>query len=200
MSNQSHKAGRRPRPSEIVSKELGAGDGSGPLERHLVGCLAGYNQNPNFGSAVHFGLEAIWGIGVHYQHLAAEGKIPETDRDAEIWLKSDRIVGVPWLWVLALTRAWDRYDKQGEPFERAFGLGGARGKRPTRSIVNRMLDERAVAVDVWNRVQKSRATGRKLSVIDALHAAAEKFSMSFDAVHRIWKKQGRKVRLLRPRG
>ncbi len=199
MAKHSQKS-RRERPSEIVSRELGARDQPGSIEQHLAGCMVGYNQDPNFGSAVHFGLEAIWGIGRYYRHLAAQGKIAEGECDPEFGLKPTHMIGVPWMWVLALTEAWDQYDKQGKPFERAFGLAGAQGKRPTRSKINRMIDQRAVAVDVWDRVQKARSAGRELLLIDALHAAAEKFAMSFDTVEQIWKRHGGAVKQRRPRG
>jgi hypothetical protein len=171
MSDQSQKAGRRPRPSETVLERLGARDRPGSIEQHLKGCLAAYRhfqgQKGNYGAAVHFALEAIWGIGRYHRNLAAEGTIPERERDADFGLNPTHMVDVPWIWIFALSEAWDRYDKQGEPFERAFGLAGSQGKRPTRSIVNRVIDEYAVAIDVWARVQKARSAGQKLTILEA---------------------------------
>jgi hypothetical protein len=53
---------RSTRPSDVVMDELGGEQMPWDLDKHLSGCLAGYQFDPNYGAAVYFALEALWGI------------------------------------------------------------------------------------------------------------------------------------------
>ncbi len=197
---------RRPRrsPAEIVLEELGIEDSAAALDQHLAGCLgmyqvAGsgrYQELPRYGTAVYFALEAIWGISRYNRNLAESGKIPEADFDPDWGIKPTQLINVPWIWVCVLAEAWDRYDRQGLPLGRAFGLVGSSGKRPIRKVLDRVREERAIAVWIANKLGNAKAAGRKMKLEDAIGLAANEFPKSDDSIHRIWKRYGREARLI----
>ena len=108
MARRSHAS----RLSDIVMDEL-AGEQTPGLDKHLSGCLAGY----------------------------------QTDK-----LRTN--LPVPWIWIRALSAAWERYKTEGGPLGRAFGLeGGGQGKSPTIDKLAQMLDERAIARWIGSQLQ-----------------------------------------------
>ena len=53
------KTPKTDRPAEKVLRELGGKDIRWNVDKHLAGCLRAYEQNPSYGTAVYFALEAI---------------------------------------------------------------------------------------------------------------------------------------------
>jgi hypothetical protein len=171
------------------------------LNEHLNGCLAGYQTAPNYGNAVHFALEAIWGIARDVELRAEAGTLGSVQLDAQ-WIISPRSeIPVPWIWIRALGTAWGKYRTEGGPLGQAFGLeGGGQGKPPTIAKLEQVLNERAIARWIWSRVQEGRARGKKIRIEDAIQDAAEKFDRSDVTIRRVWRRFGPLERVRRPEG
>jgi hypothetical protein len=58
MARRSHAS----RLSDIVMDELAGEQTPWDLDKHLSGCLAGYQTDQSYGAAVYFALEALSGI------------------------------------------------------------------------------------------------------------------------------------------
>jgi len=188
------KSPRGPRPFETVMEELGVEEDSWDLEQHLNGCLAGYQANPSHGAAVYFGLEALWGIARDVAVRANTGRLNPDQLDTE-WIVNPRTsLPVPWIWIRALGTAWERYKTEGGTLGHAFGLEGGQGKPPINDKLAQMLDERAIARWMLSRVQKARAAGRKIRIVDVVGEAVEKFGKSDVTIRRAWERFGRRER------
>jgi len=98
------------------------------LNKHLNGCLAGYQTDPSYGAAVYFGLEALWGIANDVRVRANTGRLDPNQLDAEWTIDPKTSVPVPWIWIRALGAAWERYMTEGGTVGHAFGLEGGQGK------------------------------------------------------------------------
>jgi hypothetical protein len=169
------------------------------LNEHLRGCLAGYQTDPNYGTAVYFALEAVWGIVRDVDLRAKAGTLDSVQLD-EQWIISPHTgIFVPWIWIRALGTAWAKYKTEGGPLGQAFGLeGGGQGKPPTTAKLEQMLNERAIARWIWSRVQEGRAAHKKIRVEDVIQDAAEKFNRSDVTIRRVWRRFGRFERRRRP--
>jgi hypothetical protein len=188
------KSSRRPRPFEIVMDELAVEQDSWDLDQHLNGCLAGYQTDPSYGAAVYFGLEALWGIARDATVRANTGRLNPDQLDAE-WIISPRTsLPVPWIWIRAVSTAWERYKNEGGSLGHAFGLEGGQGKPPINDKLAQMLDERAIARWILSRVQNARAAGKKSRIDDVIQEAAEKFGKSDVTIRRAWGRFGRRER------
>jgi hypothetical protein len=55
------------------------------LDKHLSGCLRGYQTDPSYGAAVYFALEALWGIAREVAVRANAGKVDPDQLDAD-WI------------------------------------------------------------------------------------------------------------------
>jgi hypothetical protein len=75
------------RPSEVVMDELAGEQTPWDLEKHLSGCLAGYQTDPRYGAAVYFALEALWGIACDVEFRANSGNL--TTRVS--WMQTGRL-------------------------------------------------------------------------------------------------------------
>lgn len=182
------------RPSDKVLDELGK-DIGWDIDKHLSGCLAAYQQNASYGTAVYFALEAIAGIGREGLRMAESNELPQGLTDSEWGLAPTKRVPVPWIWIRALTEAWERYKDGDEGLGRAFGQeGGGRGKSPVSKRLDTVLDHRAIAVWIWDRVQKEKGAGRKYRIEDAIGEAADHFHRSDFRIRKIWNKHGRHVK------
>jgi hypothetical protein len=94
------------------------------LDKHLSGCLAGYQTDPSYGAAVYFALEVLSGIARDVAIRADSGAFGPNQLDAD-WIISPNIkLPVPWIWIRALSAAWDRYKTERGPLGVAFGLEG----------------------------------------------------------------------------
>jgi hypothetical protein len=60
-----------------------AGEQAWNLEKHLSGCLVGYQTGPTYGAAVYFALEALWGIAQDGEVRAKTGKLDPDQLDAD---------------------------------------------------------------------------------------------------------------------
>ena len=79
------------------------------LDKHLSGCLAGYQTDPSYGAAVYFALEVLSGIAHDVAIRADSGAFDPNQLDKD-WIISPNIkLPVPWIWIRALGAAWDRY-------------------------------------------------------------------------------------------
>src|SRR5262245_34374236 len=188
------KSSRGSRPSEIVMGELAAEQGSSGLQVHLKGCLAGCQPGTSYGAAVYFALEAIWGIAQEGRERAMAGTLNPDQMHPEWILHPKTMVPVPWIWILALGSAWERYKTEGGTLGQAFGLEGGQGKWPTGEKLAQMLDERAIARWISSRVQHVRKAGDKVRIEDVVHEAAEKFGKSDVTIRRAWSRFGRRER------
>ena len=184
---KSHK----PRPVEIVMDEAGGEAFSWDLDKHLTGCLAGYQKEPTYGTAVFFALEALWGIARDMGIRAKAGKLDPKQLDND-WIVSPRTnLDVPWIWIRSLATAWEKYKDEGGPLGKAFGLEGAgQGKPPTIARLMQMLDERAIARWIWSKRQEARAAREKIRIEDLVQEAAEKFGKSDVTIRRAWRRFG----------
>jgi hypothetical protein len=165
------------------------------LDEHLNGCLAGYQLDPSYGSAVYFALEALWGIARDVRIRAEAGRLDPSQIDGDWMLSPKTHLPVPWIWIRALSAAWEKYKSEGGPVGQAFGLEGGQGKSPTMTKLMQMLDERAIARWMWSRVQELRAAGQEVWIEDAVQEAAEKFDRSDVTIRRAWQRFGRLERL-----
>jgi len=190
------KSSRRPRPFEIVMDELAIEQDSWDLDKHLNGCLAGYQTDPSYGAAVYFGLEALWGIA---RDVAVRANTLDPDQaDAEWIIDPKTSVPVPWIWIRALGAAWERYMTEGGTVGHTFGLEGGQGKQPIDDKLTQMLNERAIARWIFSRVQDARAAGEKIRIEDVIQEAAGTFGKSDVTIRRAWARFGRRERQRQP--
>jgi hypothetical protein len=183
-----------PRPFETVMDELATAQDSWDLEQHLNGCLAGYQTNPSYGAAVYFALEALWGIAKDIEIGTKSGRLDKDKLDPEWLIDPKTRLPVPWMWISALGRAWERYKTEGMSLGHAFGLEGRQGKRPIHEQLTHSLDERAIARWISTRVQQARSAGEKIRIEDVVQEAAVKFGKSDVTVRRAWARFGRRER------
>jgi hypothetical protein len=190
------KSSRRPRPFEMVMDELAIGQDSWDLDKHLNGCLAGYQTDPSYGAAVYFGLEALWGIA---RDVAVRANTLDPDQaDAEWIIDPKTSVPVPWIWICALGAAWERYMTKGGTVGHAVGLEGGQGKPPIDDKLTQMLNERAIARWIFSCVQDARAAGEKIRIEDVIQDAVGKFGKSDVTIRRAWARFGRRERQRQP--
>jgi hypothetical protein len=181
---------RKSRPFEIVMDEAGGEAFPWDLGEHLNGCLVAYQTQRTFGAAVALALEALRGIARDVDIRANAGCFSPHQLDDE-WILSPReTIPVPWIWIRALSTAWEKYNSEGGPLGRAFGLEGGQGKPPTITKLMQMLDQRAIARWVWWRVETLRAAGQEISIEDVIQEAAEKFGKHDITIRRAWGKFG----------
>jgi hypothetical protein len=158
------------------------------LDEHLNGCLAAYQIEQSFGAAVALAFEALSGIARDVEIRAKAGCF-DPDQLDEQWIVSPKeTFPVPWIWIRALSTAWERYNSESAPLGRAFGLEGGQGKSPALTKILQMLDERAIAHWVWWRVEKLRAAEQKVSIEGVIQEGAEKFDKADITVRRAWEK------------
>jgi hypothetical protein len=188
------KSSRGPRPFEIVMDELAPDDDPWDLNKHLNGCLSGYQTDPSYGAAVYFALEALWGIARDVSARANSGNLDPDHVDAEWIIKPKTTLAVPWIWIRALGTAWERYKTEGGTLGHAFGLEGGQGKSPIDDKLKQMLDERAIARWIASHVENAKAAGEKIRVEDIVRDAAEKFEKSDVTIKRAWTRFGRRER------
>jgi hypothetical protein len=170
------------------------------LERHLKGCLAGFQTDPSYGAAVYFALEALSGIARDVAVRAKAGTLDSNQLDADWIISPNATLPVPWIWIRALGAAWDRYQTDNEPLGHAFGLeGGGQGKSRTSDKLDQMLDERAIARWIGARLEGDRAAGRKIRIEDVVQEAAEKFQKSDVTIRRAWSRFGGRERRRTPK-
>jgi hypothetical protein len=165
------------------------------LDKHLSGCLSGYQTDPSYGAAVYFGLEALWGIAQDVAVRARADKFDPTQLDAD-WIISPNIgLPVPWIWIRALSAAWERYKTEGGPLGLAFGLeGGGQGKSPAIGKLEQMLDQRAIARWIGFQLEKAQAASKTIRIEDVVQDAAEKFGKSDVTIRRAWQRFRRRER------
>ncbi len=171
-------------------RELGIGVSHWSLEEHLKGCVVGYQSNASYGTAVYFALEALWGIAQDVEAQARTGALADDLIDPDWTISPTKTLGVPWMWICTLAAAWSKYKEEGGPVGVAFGLEGGQGKSPVDKTLAQMLDDRAIAHWVWNRVLRARAEGIEIRIEDAVQEAAEKFNKSDVTVRRAWRRFG----------
>ena len=175
MARRSHAS----RLSDIVMDELAGEQTPWDLDKHLSGCLAGYQTDQSYGAAVHFALEALSGIAHDVAVRANAGKLDADQLDTDWIISPDTNLPVPWIWIRALSAAWERYKTEGGPLGRAFGLeGGGQGKSPTIDRLAQMLDERAIARWIGSQLAAARKAKKKIRIEDIVQDAAEKFGKS----------------------
>lgn len=192
MARRSHT----PRVSDIIMDEL-AGEQPWDLDKHLAGCLAGYQTDPSYGAAVFFALEALSGIARDVAVRASAGTIDPNQLDADWIISPDTKLPVPWMWIRALGTAWDRYKAEREPLGVAFGLeGGGQGRSPTIDRLAQMLDERAIARWIGSELIAARNAKKKIRIEDLVQDAAMKFGKSDVTIRRAWQRFGRRERQL----
>jgi hypothetical protein len=175
--------------------ELATEQDSWDLEQHLNGCLAGYQTDPSYGAAVYFALEALWGIARDTRVRAETGKLSPDELDTEWIIDPKTSLSVPWMWILALGSAWERYKTEDSTLGHAFGLEGGQGKPPIRDKLAQMLDERSIARWISSRVDNARAAGEKVRIEDLVQEAAEKFRKSDVTIRRAWERFGQRERM-----
>jgi hypothetical protein len=190
----------KPRPFEIVMDEAPGDTFPWDLDEHLNGCLAGYQIASShielrYSAAVFFALEALWGIAHDVDIRAKTGRVDPAQLDDDWILRPSQALPVPWIWIRALSAAWEKYKAEGGPLGQAFGLEGGQGKFPAIAKLMQMLDERAIARWIWSRVREDRAAGNKIRIEDAIQEAAEKFNKSDSTIRRAWQRFGRLERL-----
>jgi hypothetical protein len=197
MTSKSQRKKSR-RISDDVLDELKIDTGTFfDLGKHLQGCLNGYQSaDPSLGHCTHFALEAIWGIALAVRTDLEQGTIPTSD--PEWGIAPTQPVEVPWIWVAALAEGWEGYKEGAQSLGKAFGLEGGQGKRPTINSLNDRLSQRAVAAWIWEKAKSLRKDKAKAPVEEALQMAVDKFPLSIDSIRRIWKKNGKAIKGLRP--
>jgi hypothetical protein len=188
-----------PRLSDIIMDEL-ADELPWDLDKHLSGCLAGYQTDPSYGTAVYFALEALSGIAHDVAVRASTDVFDPSQRDAEWIISPNAKLPVPWIWIRALGAAWDRYKSEREPLGVAFGLeGGGQGKSPTIDKLAQRLDERAIARWIGSQLAAARVAKKKIRIEDLVQEAAEKFGKSDVTIRRAWQRFSRRERQLNPK-
>jgi hypothetical protein len=83
MARRSHAS----RLSDIVMDELAGEQTPWDLDKHLSGCLAGYQTVQSYGAAVYFALEALSGIAHDVAVRANAGKLDADQLDTD-WIIS----------------------------------------------------------------------------------------------------------------
>jgi hypothetical protein len=91
MARRSHAS----RLSDIVMDEL-AGEQTWDLDKHLSGCLVGYQTDQSYGAAVYFALEALSGIAHDVAVRANAGKLDADQLDTNWIISPDTNLPVPW--------------------------------------------------------------------------------------------------------
>ena len=76
------------------------------LDKHLNGCLAGYQTDRSYGAAVYFALEALWGIAKDVRVRSKSGRLDQGQLDAEWIIDPKAQLPVAWIWIRALGTAW----------------------------------------------------------------------------------------------
>jgi hypothetical protein len=169
MARRSHAS----RLSDIVMDELAGEQTPWDLDKHLSGCLAGYQTDQS--------------VAVR----ANAGKFDADQLDTDWIISPDTNLPVPWIWIRALSAAWERYKTEGGPLGRAFGLeGGGQGKSPTIDKLAQMLDERAIARWIGSQLAAARKGKKKIRIEDIVQDAAEKFGKSDVTIRRAWQRFG----------
>jgi hypothetical protein len=190
---------RAPRLSDVIMDELVGDHAPWDLDKHLSGCLRGYQTDPSYGAAVHFALEALWGIARDVAVRADAGNVDPDQLDADWIIYPNTSLAVPWIWIRALSAAWERYKTEREPLGLAFGLeGGSQGKSPTIDKLAQMLDQRAIARWIGSQLEAARMAKKKIRIEDLVQEATEKFGKSDVTIRRAWVRFGRRERQ-RPR-
>lgn len=190
---------RTPRLSDTVMDEL-SGEQPWDLDKHLHGCLAGYQTDPSYGAAVYFALEALSGIAHDVAIRASAGTLDPNQRNADWIISPITTLPVPWMWIRALGTAWERYKTERGPLGVAFGLeGGGQGKSPTIDKLAQMLDERAIARWIGSELTAARRAKKKIRIEDLVQDAAMKFGKSDVTIRRAWRRFGRRERQLDPK-
>jgi hypothetical protein len=191
---------RSPRPSDVVMDELGGEQIPWDLDKHLSGCLVGYQTDRSYGAAVYFALEALWGIAHDVAVRARTGKLDPNQLDVDWMISPKTSLPVPWIWIRALGAAWEKYKTDGGPLGLAFGLeGGQQGKSPTSDKLAQMLDERAIARWIGSQLEEARAAHKKIRIEDVVQEAAEKFAKSDVTIRRAWQKFSSRERRRTPK-
>jgi hypothetical protein len=191
---------RSPRLSDVVMDELVGEQAPWDLEKHLAGCLTGYQTDGSYGAAVYFALEALWGIARDVGVRVEDGQFNPNQLDADWIISPDARLPVPWIWIRALSAAWERYKTEGGKLGVAFGLeGGGQGKSPTIDKLQQMLDERAIARWIGSRLEDARAAHKKIRIEDIIQEAAEKFGKSDVTIRRAWQRFGHRERRRTPK-
>src|ERR1700720_4240114 len=99
MARRSHAS----RLSDIVMDELAGEQTPWDLDKHLSGCLAGYQTDKSYGAAVYFALEALSGIAHDVAVRANAGKLDADQLDTDWIISPDTNLPVPWIWIRALS-------------------------------------------------------------------------------------------------
>lgn len=186
---------RKPRPFEIVMDEAGREAFPWDLDEHLNGCLAAYQIERTYGAAVSLALEALRGIARDVDIRVKAGCFNPAQLDDEWTLSPRETIPVPWIWIRALSTAWEKYNSEGGSLGQAFGLEGGQGKSPIIDKLMQLLDERAIARWIWSRVQAARGAGEEIRIEDVVWEAAEKFGKGDETIRRAWKRFGKLERL-----
>jgi len=182
------KKPKKQRIFQTVMNDTSADPTRWDLDEHLNGCLAAYQIEQGFGAAVALGFEALSGIARDVEIRAKAGCFHPNQLD-EQWIVSPKeTFPVPWIWIRALSTAWERYNSESAPLGRAFGLEGGQGKSPALTKILQMLDERAIAHWIWWRVKTIRETGEDIRIEDVIQEGAEKFDKADITVRRAWEK------------
>ena len=178
-----------PRPSDVVMDELVGDQAPWDLEKHLTGCLVGYQTDGSYGAAVYFALEALSGIAQDVAVSAKDGGLNPDQLDADWIISPNTHLPVPWIWIRALGTAWERYKTEGGPLGHTFGLeGGGQGKSRANDRLAQMLDERAIARWRGSRLRQAEASHKKSKIEDLIQDAAEKFGKSDVTIRRAWQR------------
>jgi hypothetical protein len=164
------------------------------LEKHLAGCLAGYQTDGTYGAAVFFALEALWGIAHDVRVRADAGEFNPDQLDPDWIISPKESVPVPWIWIRALSSAWERYKTEREPLGRAFGLEGGQGRSPTMEKLEQLLSERAIARWIGSKLEEARTAQKKIRIEDLVQDAAVKFAKSDVTIRRAWARFGHRER------
>jgi hypothetical protein len=188
-----------PRLSDVIMDEF-VNEHPWDLDKHLRGCLAGYQTEPGYGAAVFFALEALWGIAHDVSVRANSGGFESNQLDADWIISPDSKLPVSWMWIRALGTAWERYKSDRGPLGVAFGLeGGGQGKSPTIDRLAQMLDERAIARWIGTQLAAAREAKKKIRIEDLVQDAAVKFDKSDVTIRRAWQRFGRREREPNPK-
>ena len=189
------KSSLKPQPFEIAMNDLADERKLWTLQKHLDGCLVGYQHNSTYDAAVYFALEALGGIAHDIDVRAKNGTLDPDQRDGDWTSSPQATLAVPWIWIVPCHSLGTIQDR-GRAIRHRFGLeGGGQGKPPTIDKLMQMLDERAIARWIWSQVQDARAVGKKIPIEDVIQEAAEKFDKSDETIRRAWKRFGQLERL-----
>jgi hypothetical protein len=191
---------RAPRLSDVVMEELVGEQTPWDLDKHLSGCLGGYQTDHSYGAAIYFALEALWGIAHDVAVRANAGTLDSGQLDADWIISPNTNLPVPWIWIRALSAAWERYKTEGGPLGLAFGLeGGGQGKSPTIDKLAQTLDQRAIARWIGSQLEAARMAKKKIRIEDLVQDAAERFDKSDVTIRRAWQRFSRRERRRTPK-